>query len=159
VELVVIESSATFSKCGQYRYALRRRWADCPTVLFVMLNPSTADSEHDDPTIRRCIGFAKSWGYGGLLVANLFSYCTSSPTLLKAANNPIGKKNDEWLRRLHCEAIMTVAAWGNHGRYLDRGLIVREYIRGHYVLGLTNLDEPRHPLYLRSGVRPIRVPS
>lgn len=77
-----IVQSADFSACGTYRYALRKIWLPAaPQVLFIGLNPSTADEKSDDPTIRRCLGFARSWGYGGLIVANLFAYRTTAPQL------------------------------------------------------------------------------
>ena len=89
---------AVFSPCRTYRYALSRVWAaDKPYALFIGLNPSTADETLDDPTIRRCIDFAKRWGYGGLVMANLFAYRATNPSEMKAATDPVGVANDEWL--------------------------------------------------------------
>jgi hypothetical protein len=85
------DRGATLSDCGRYRYRLWRRWADGPTVLFVMLNPSTADADVDDPTIRRCIGFARSWGAGALEVVNLYAWRATQPAELKAAVGPVGE--------------------------------------------------------------------
>ena len=92
--------SAGFSRCGRYRYWLRRIWdpalAHC---VFIGLNPSTADATEDDPTLKRCISFAQKWGYGSLLLVNLFSLRATDPRGLKMAADPIGPKTDRWLRR------------------------------------------------------------
>jgi hypothetical protein len=149
-----VETHAVLSLCRRYRFALWRCWRSGPQVLFVMLNSSTADEATDDPTIRRCIGFARSWGFGSLAVGNLFSYRTTSPAELYASIDPVGSANDYWLRRLHEESSLTVAAWGNHGRLLSRNTIVTSKLVGLHILGLTILGEPRHPLYVRSGVMP-----
>lgn len=100
-----------------YRYGLWRKWDDRPKVMFIGLNPSTADEVEDDPTIRRCIGFANSWGYGGIVVANLFGFRATDPTALQKATDPIGPENDEWLYRLADEAALVVGAWGNGGLF------------------------------------------
>src|SRR5712664_2208515 len=89
-----IVRSAGFSCCGLYRYWLRRHWdAELPPVCFVMLNPSTADAERDDPTIRRCCGFSRRWGYGGIVVVNLYAFRTSDPCCLRNAVHPVGPEN------------------------------------------------------------------
>jgi hypothetical protein len=107
-----MRSPALLSPCRRYRFALWRRWDIGPQVLFVMLNPSTADEAMDDPTIRRCIGLARSWGFSALAVGNLFAYRTTSPADLSASADPVGSKNDHWLHRLHEESSLTIAAWG-----------------------------------------------
>src|SRR5262249_14212908 len=91
-----VRRAAVISDCGRYRYSLTRRWGDAaePRALFVMLNPSTADAEQDDPTIRRCIGFAKAWGMGSLEVVNLYALRATDPAALLSAPDPIGPKND-----------------------------------------------------------------
>ena len=142
------------SGCGQYRYALWRRWAPGPQVLFVMLNPSTADQVRDDPTIRRCIGFAASWGYGALVVGNLFAYRTSWPEVLMRAARPVGRANDRWLLRLAAESSGVIAAWGNSGTWLGRDRQVREALAPLHVLSLTRRGQPRHPLYVKATARP-----
>jgi hypothetical protein len=113
---------AEFSDCGTYRYALWRTWnALQPGVLFVGLNPSTADATTDDPTIRRCIGFAKRWGYGGITMANVFAYRATDPremTVL-ALERAIGPENDAHLASLAESASFVVAAWGAHLRGRD----------------------------------------
>ncbi|KAM3090415.1 DUF1643 domain-containing protein [Phormidesmis sp. 146-35] len=136
-----------------YRYSLERSWSDAPRVGFVMLNPNRADEVSDDPTIRRCIGFAKSWGYGGLEVANLFAYRAKTPDLLKQADDPIGKENDRSILRLTKRVETIVLAWGNWGMLGGRDRTVIKLLDSHptlYCLGTTKLGQPRHPLYLKS---------
>ena len=151
-----MDSSASLSSCRQYRYALRRKWAEGPQVLFVMLNPSRADETLDDPTIRRCIGFAKLWGFGSLCVGNLFALRTPSPGELMQHASPIGHENDQWLRTLQESATLTVAAWGNNGRFQKRSASVSKLLTDPHTLGLTKLAEPRHPLYVHSATQPIK---
>jgi hypothetical protein len=149
--------SAEFSPCRRYRYSLWRRWDDGPYVMFVGLNPSTADETQDDPTIRRCIGFARDWGYGGLCMANLFAFRATDPADMKAAADPVGPENDASLERLACEAGLVVAAWGVHGTHLDRARqVAAARVLGDFtVLGLTADGHPRHPLYLKKTCRPL----
>jgi hypothetical protein len=144
-----ILGSAVFSKCGRYRYVLRRTWNESgPTVLIIGLNPSTADAECDDPTIRRCIGFARDWGYGSLLVGNLFAYRATHPRVLKSVADPIGPRNDSWLRNLVRQADFVVAAWGIHGSLHSRDMQVLAAVSDVHCLGVTKAGYPRHPLYL-----------
>ncbi len=119
-----------------------------------MLNPSTADEERDDPTIRRCIGFAANWGYGAVAVGNLFAFRTPSPRILRRAAHPVGRANDRWLQRLAGESSHVIAAWGNEGAFLGRDAQVRDFLKPLHALGLTQRGQPRHPLYLRNGVQP-----
>ena len=151
-----MKSDAVLSPCGQYRYALTRQWGEGPRVLFVMLNPSTADAVEDDPTIGRCIGFAKSWGFGSLAVGNLFAFRTPSPALLVHAHDPIGADNEQWLDKLQRSADLTVAAWGNHGRLRGRGEAVARTLISPHVLRLNKTGEPAHPLYIAADARPTR---
>lgn len=147
---------ATFSRCGAYRYALRRAWdASRPPALFVGLNPSTADAERDDPTIRRCIRFARDWGYGGVLVGNLFAFRATRPVDLKAAAAPVGRANDRWLRALAGEAAIVVVAWGNDGRHRGRDRAVLDLLGAVHCLGTTRSGAPRHPLYVRAAATPV----
>jgi hypothetical protein len=124
--------------------------------LFIMLNPLSPDELTDDPTIRRCIGFARSWRFGSLAVGNLFAYRTRSPAELCAFPDPVGSENDRWLTRLQEESSLTIAAWGNHRRLLGRNTAVSSKLPGVHILGLTVLGEPRHLLYVRSNVVPLR---
>lgn len=142
---------AILSKCGLYRYNLSRRWSDGKTCVFVMLNPSTADASSDDPTIRRCIGFARREGCGGLVVVNLFALRATQPLALLAEKDPIGPMNDEFL----IDAIVNssgpaIAAWGAHGTFMDRADTVRRMTdKPLWALGVTKAGQPRHPLYVR----------
>jgi hypothetical protein len=149
-----MKMDACISGCGTYRYALWRCWGSGPQVLFVMLNPSTADHQHDDPTIRRCIGFAARWGYGAVAVGNLFAFRTPSPRVLKRAACPVGRANDRWLQRLAAESSCVIAAWGNEGTFLGRDAQVRDLLKPLHALALTRQGQPRHPLYLPSGLKP-----
>jgi hypothetical protein len=156
---ISMQSAAIISPCHRYRFALWRRWDCGPQVLFVLLNPSTADETLDDPTIRRCLKFAQSWGYASLAVGNLFALRSTSPAKLSACRDPVGPDNDRWLLRLHDESTLTIAAWGNHGRFLGRSLAAWSLLPGMQILELTRRGEPRHPLYARSNLVPLqRVP-
>jgi hypothetical protein len=152
--------SATISPCGRYRYALERRWSDGNTLcVFVMLNPSTADAQHDDPTIRRCLGFAERWGYPALRVVNLYAFRATKPADLWRAANPIGPDNDAALIAAAKEGTCIVLAWGAHGSRNGRGQrvedLLRTVARGLVVtLGRTRSGEPKHPLYLANDTTP-----
>ena len=147
--------SAVISRDGRYRYSLRRVWdATKPTVLFIGLNPSTADHRVDDRTIRRCIQFARSWRFGQLAMANLFALRTSSPHVLRGARDPVGPRNDRWIRRLLGEAAEVVVAWGDHGAYLARDRVVLTMLVRPRCLGLSKLGRPRHPLYMHGTTMP-----
>ena len=150
--------SAVISDCGRFRYRLTRRWDETAAVAtFVMLNPSTADAVQDDPTIRRCIGFARSWGCGGLSVVNLYAYRATRPTDLWTVADPVGPDNDVHLRRAfeeaHASGGPVVAAWGGRAR-TDRVEVVLRLAGSMQVLALTKGGQPRHPLYLRGDLQP-----
>ncbi|WP_338593230.1 DUF1643 domain-containing protein [Shewanella khirikhana] len=148
-------SDAVISSCQQYRYALTRVWeAEKPYVTFIGLNPSTADASLDDPTIRRCIGFAERWGYGGLVMVNLFAYRATVPSVMMAATDPVGVNNDEWLKSFANNAGVVVAAWGNHGAFMQRSTKVCELLPNLHYLKLNGSGEPAHPLYLKSTLVP-----
>lgn len=141
--------SAIFSEDRVYRYALERRWGSGPFVLFVMLNPSTADEHVDDPTIRRCVGFARGWGYGGLLVANLFAYRATDPSELALADDPVGPDCDVWLETCSLRSSLTIAAWGAHRAAAPRVADVYEHLGDRVAcLGRTADGSPRHPVRL-----------
>lgn len=150
-----MERSAKFSDCLGYRYSLQRVWSpNQRRVLIIGLNPSTADHQQDDPTIRRCIKFAQEWGYGELYMGNLFAYRSTDPAMLKVVEDPVGPANDEWLARLAERSDLVVAAWGNEGAYLNRSSQVREMLGPMSVLKLNQSGEPAHPLYLRANLQP-----
>lgn len=151
-----------FSRDRAYRYVWEARLTgllvNSPHRLcaFVGLNPSTADENTTDATVRRCLSFAKSWGYGRLCMLNIFGYRATSPRVLKCVPDPIGD-NMPILRSVAEEADMVVAAWGNHGRYKgqsERAKLTLIRAPLHY-LQLTRLGEPQHPLYLPSDLIPI----
>ena len=154
-----MRKSAEISACGKYRYHLRREWdLDLPRVAFIMLNPSTADDKKDDPTIRRCIEFAKAWGYGGIDVVNLFAYRATNPKELKKASNPIGPDNDGNLLAVANMADKVICAWGTNGEMFGRSWRVIEKLRKEGVTPLcldkTKKGHPKHPLYLKGDVTP-----
>ena len=149
-----MSSGADISTCGRYRFSLFRSWGDGLPCAFVMLNPSTADASEDDPTIRRCIGFAKSWGYGGIEVVNLYAYRATNPKDLWKTASPIGPGNDDHIREAAQSCDRVVLAWGAHGAKYGRGQrvedLVRECGKDVVTLGRTKSGEPKHPLYLRA---------
>jgi hypothetical protein len=154
-----MRGGATFDETGRYRYALWRAWDPAaPDIAFVMLNPNRADAICDDPTIRRCVGFARAWGFGRLWVVNLFGYRARDPRDLRAVADPIGSDNDRHLVRAARRAAMVIAAWGNAGTFggRDREVIelLREGDRTIHCLGVTRCGCPRHPLYLAQTVAP-----
>lgn len=148
--------AAVISENQNYRYFLCRTWSDSPIkVAFIGLNPSTADATMDDPTIRRCVGFAKAWGGGSLWMVNLFAFRATKPENLLLAANPIGPENDEWVEWAVTKADIVIAAWGNHGQLKNRGNeIARKFSGKLHTLGLTGAGMPRHPLYIKADVQP-----
>lgn len=154
--LVDDRRGADLDEDREYRWRLWREWdANAPTVAFLMLNPSTADETDDDQTIRRCIDYAKSWGYGRLEVVNLFAYRTSKPSELRTAEAPVGDRNDEVLRDVCDEAELVVAAWGAHGEYRDRAIEVSEMLDVELqALGTTKGGHPLHPSRQPAGIEP-----
>ena len=150
--------NATFSGCRTWRYSLIRSWRDGHHAVFVGLNPSTADETTDDATIRRCVTFARDWGYGGMCMVNLFAYRATNPTEMMKAPDPVGPDNDDHLILLCAEGGIVVACWGAHGAYGQRSkqvvdILQRQRIRLH-ALALTITGEPRHPLYLAKSTKP-----
>jgi hypothetical protein len=157
LSLFTARSSAVISSCGLYRYALHRRWDDGPQVLFCMLNPSTADETNPDPTMTKCLKFAKRWGYGSLAIGNLFGFRATEPRDMLAADEPVGPDNDVWLRILAGESQLKIAAWGANGGYRDRDKAVLALLQGHdlHYLRLTKEGHPGHPLFLPGNLTPI----
>jgi hypothetical protein len=150
-----MKSDAVLSECRAYRYALWRVWDDHkPYAMFIGLNPSTADEIEDDPTIRRCIQFAKFWGYGGLCMTNLFAFRATKPTDMKKALDPIGIENDQWLIKLANNAGVVVGAWGNDGAFQGRAGHVMALLPEISYLKLNISGQPSHPLYLKGNLKP-----
>ena len=146
----LVERAAVLSDCGRYRYRLWRKWADSEhrPILWVMLNPSTADAEIDDPTIRRCMQFSKRWGYGAMWVGNLYAFRSSDPSVLwgMGASEAHGPDNARHLRGMANESALTVCAWGAPGSNGTPGH--RDYWSpgGLWCIGRTKDGFPKHPL-------------
>jgi hypothetical protein len=152
-----ITKDAILSKDRKYRYLLSRIWDDSkPKVVFIGLNPSTADELEDDPTITRCINFANSWGYGGIYMLNLFAYRTTYPKKLFKAHSPIGRFNNKYLIEYSQKTDKVICAWGNDGKFLNRSSEVKKILKNTYYLKLNKSNEPAHPLYLKKDLLPIR---
>jgi hypothetical protein len=150
-----MNKSALFSDCRKYRYWLLREWdTDKPKIMFIGLNPSTANETDDDPTIRRVIGFAKDWGYGGVYMMNLFAICSSDPSILKSCEDPIGK-NDYWLYTIRKECKRVLFAWGNFKEAVERSSFVSSKFTGAICLGFNKNGTPKHPLYVSANTLPI----
>jgi hypothetical protein len=141
---------------GPYRYLLSRRWGPGAPALFVMLNPSTADDTSDDPTIRRCIGFARRWGAPAVEVVNLYALRATRPRDLFAHAAPVGPDNDAAIADAAARAAAIVVAWGAHGaRDAARVRCVVGLLGARRLacLGTSRGGEPRHPLYLPTRAR------
>lgn len=177
---VTFKRETVFSHDRRYRYTLWREWGNiepvmdllCSTererigtrdkfVQFIGLNPSTADERLDDPTIRRCIEYSKSWGYGAMCMTNLFAWRSTDPYQMRLVESPFGQDNEKWLFEIATEADLVICAWGNHGEHLDAGKKLTEQLR-HFCpeklrcLKLnTKYGHPSHPLYLSASRKPI----
>jgi len=147
-----INKNAVFSSCRKYRYSLTRSWNSADGyVLFIGLNPSIADEMVDDPTLKRCINFAKDWGYGGLIMVNLFAYMATYPSELKKATLPIGKENNKHILNGYQKSQLTVIAWGNDGYLLGRDKEVLAIIENPMCLNINKSGQPAHPLYQKKS--------
>lgn len=151
------DTGAEFSECDEYRYRLWRTWdTSKPTLAFIMLNPSTADATSLDPTCRRCKTYAEDWGYGKLVVGNIFALRSTDPQGLYEHDDPVGPANDEHLREIVDEADRVIAAWGTHGALMDRGREVAEMLDGELeALDTTKDGHPNHPLYQPKDIEPV----
>lgn len=149
---------AIIDETGKYRYQLWRIWDESkPLAVFIMLNPSTADADEDDPTIRRCMNYARSWGYGGIKVVNLFAYRATNPTELKIVSDPIGPLNNQYIFDAVNNSDIVIAAWGTHGNLHNRNKkIIRIFEDKLQHLGLTKDGHPKHPLYLKADLKPVK---
>lgn len=170
--LSVLGDRAVFSPCGSYRYLLTRELGGPRTVLFVMLNPSTADASADDPTLRRCIGFGRAWGLGRVEVVNLFAYRATKPVdmlaRLRDGEDVVGPENDQHIVHAVERAERVVLGWGAnaaHRLLRDRAPRVVELVRGSYrqepplCLRLTKEGCPEHPLMVPGAVTPVPYPG
>ena len=149
-----INKTANFSSCRKYRYSLSRIWdKQKKFVLFIGLNPSTADEGMDDPTIRRCSGYAQHWGYGGFMIVNLFAYRTTFPSNLKKVKSPVVSENDKYIIKLSKKADITVAAWGDNGNLYNRDKQVLSLVPNLVCLKINKSGQPAHPLYLNKDLK------
>lgn len=157
----VTANICTMSNCRQYRYTWwPHEFCDITPgryVQFIGLNPSTADENTRDPTVRRCIQFAKDWGYSGLCMTNLFAYRATDPREMKKALKPVGPENDYWLKLIATNAGKVIAAWGNHGSHNSRDYLVKRLLTSVCkleALNITKAGMPQHPLYLKADTQP-----
>jgi hypothetical protein len=155
-----VEKTAWISPCERYRHSLGRHWdRDKGYVLFIGLNPSTADAAKDDPTIRRCIRFARDWGYGGMKMCNLFDWRATKPKNVPRDSFAVSEFNDPMLRVSVAQAGIVIAAWGNVPWADARITEVRRTVfceeKRWYTLGLLKSGFPRHPLYVPAAAKPV----
>ena len=146
----------------EFRYTLKRVWdTSLGSVLFIMMNPSTADENDDDPTVAKCQRYARAWGYGAILVGNTFAYRATNQKDLMQVPDPVGPRNDEWLLKMAAQAGLIVLAYGKpHKNLCQRGFYVVKLLQdaGHelHALKLCKDGTPSHPLYLRGNLKPSR---
>jgi len=144
--------NAIISADGKYRYQLSRIWdEEKPNILFIMLNPSTADADVDDPTIRRVMNFSKSWGYGGVFVGNLYAFRSTDPKALRHTDDPVGEDNIEHIKELIGVTERVVYAWGNNQKEPEW---LSSLVDTPYCIDISKKGVPKHPLYLKSELHP-----
>jgi hypothetical protein len=161
-----VRGDAVISDCGRYRYLLWRSWGpdDSPRAVFLMLNPSTAGAKMDDPTIRKCIGFARRWGCGGLDVVNLFAWRATDPRELARLSMlvAVGDRNADYIAHAMRPGSTVVCAWGSCGNAAvkkmvrERLVVVKKQLRllaATQCLGRAVDGNPRHPLMLGYGTQ------
>lgn len=153
-------STALYSPCEAYRYALTRTWdITGKRVLFVMLNPSTATEVQNDPTVERCERRARALEFGAFRVCNIFAYRATNPKVMRAQADPIGPANDAAILDAADWADTVICAWGTHGEHLTRGTQVETLLRSTskplYHLGLSKAGHPKHPLYIAYAHQPV----
>jgi len=140
-----------------YRYSLWRLWDETlPQILFIGLNPSTANATKDDRTVSRCVNLAKQWGYGGISIGNLFAYQSENPEEMMNHSEPIGPENDKWLKRLADDSDLIVAMWGDGGLHMNRAETVLRMFPDLYCIATTQAGQPRHPRGALTPSKPIR---
>jgi hypothetical protein len=157
--MIYLERAAVLSRCGVYRYRLYRMWAEGPCILWVLLNPSTADASRDDRTVNRCARFAESWGFGSMWIGNVYAYRATKPQHLPAGlREAEGLDNAYHLRSMQLLSSRVVYGWGNHGPAHTPDLfgILGAKVEA-WCLGKTMLGMPKHPLYIKSNTPLVRV--
>jgi hypothetical protein len=158
--IVASASGALFSPCRRWRYLLWRQWDPAkPVANFLMLNPSTADEVKLDPSCTRARRYAEAWGYGSLIVTNVFGWRSTDPEKMKAEKDPVGPGNDAAIVRAAQESGIVVCAWGNHGSFLERSSHVKNLLGKNkfqlHTLRVNANGEPAHPLYLPGNLKPL----
>ena len=167
MDIKFTNSSAKISECGKYRYELTREWSSSGRaphtakegqVIFCLLNPSKADAKEDDPTIRRCIGFAQEWSYSRLVVVNLYAYRATNPKKLLKCSDPVGESNDKYILKNAKEADLFIAGWGRKRKGLVRDQFVLDILRSSgifiHALGVNDDGTPKHPSRLNKNAVP-----
>lgn len=157
--LKIEDSGAKFSDDRKYRYTLWREWDKSKgTAVFIGLNPSTADETEDDPTVIRCINYAKMWGYGKMYMLNIFGFRATDPKVMKAEEWPVGLRNDKHLVDICSKVDLVVCAWGVNGKHRGRGDQVATLLECWDIpmtcLTVTKAGHPGHPLYLSGQLKP-----
>jgi hypothetical protein len=152
-------SGATFSRCRRWRYLLWRCWdASKPAANFLMLNPSTADELKLDPSCTRARNYAERWGYGALVVTNIFGWRATDPDEMKRVKDPVGRGNDRAIVQAAKDAGIVVCAWGNHGEHMGRAGAIIDLLKKNgielHALRTTGTGHPAHPLYLPGSLAP-----
>lgn len=149
-------SDAEISECGLHRYSLTRTWnIHKQKVMFIGLNPSRADHVYNDPTITRCINFAKKWSFGGLFFANIFSFRTPDPRVLTAnINQAVGPDFEKHFKKMLSQAEMVICCWGSWSFTEERTADVLKMIKEPWCLGKNKDGQPKHPLYLSLNTEP-----
>ena len=153
----MIKSDAEFSLCKRYRYTLVRQWGEGPrSIAFIGLNPSTADEIKNDPTVAKCIRWAKKWDYDMMWMLNIFAIRSTDPKYLRMVHDPIGNENNKYISKITELTTTVICCWGTGGEFLQRGRQVFNLLNHECILclGTTKLGHPRHPLYLRNDTRP-----
>lgn len=163
-----MRNDCVFSPDRLHRYTLIHRWDDLlrpdsgKGIAWICLNPSTADENQLDPTLRRIRGFSDAWGYTRFIMLNLFAWRDTSPAAMKAAADPVGSENDRWITHWAEHADRVMCCWGEHGAHLDRDQKVIELLRPYrkktYSLTLNASGRPKHPLYIAADTPPLAFP-
>ena len=153
------EATATFDALRHYRYPLVRAGvAERPRGASGIRPPSTADESSLDPTLRRCLGYARAWGFGSFEIGNLFAFRSTEPKWLSREKDPVGPANDRALAEVAGRAKLVVCGWGTWGWLHGRGGVVQERVLAGFdlhILKLTQDGHPSHPLYLRGDLQPV----
>ena len=153
---LLVRSGAEFSPCRTWRYTLWRRWDDgaSSALLWVMLNPSTADEAKNDPTIERCQRRTAQLGFSALVVCNLFAFRATDPKVMRKAADPVGPDNDAHIREQASRCPVAVCAWGRHGTFMGRDAAVVAMLRAAGATPHCLGAWPTHPLYVPYDVKP-----